>query len=60
MAWRCVSSFVSSALGPVASFRAVRAAITHTTAKLNVEGERHPAPSSQPNFRPDIEVIAFN
>ena len=36
MAWRCVSSFVSSALGPVASFRAVRAAITHTTAKLNL------------------------
>jgi hypothetical protein len=61
MAWRRVSSFVSSTLGLWLHSAPLEAAITHTTAKLNFEGERHPMPSSQPNFRrPDIEVIAFN
>ena len=61
MAWRSVSSFVSSALGLWLYSALLEAAITDTTARTQFEGERHPTPSSQPNFRrPDIEVIAFN
>ena len=61
MAWRSVSSFVSSASGLVASFRAVRGCYHPHNCKTQFEGEPRPTRSIQPNFRRlDIEVIAFN
>ena len=61
MAWRRVSSFVSSALGLWLYSAPLEAAITHTTAKLNLRASATLRRRVQPNFRrPDIEVIAFN